>query len=148
LRPTSGDSASGQKSVDLRRDAVYGDHVSECPLDGLSRSAVEAIMRRLVPTATVTEVVVRAGGQLSTVYEARCTEPDETLIVKVYADKWRWKLAKEVHVYRLLARHNAGPCPTILFAESTGEHAFTVMTLLPGEPLSAISDPAMIAETA
>lgn len=40
---------------------------------------------------------------------------------------------QEVHVYRLLARHDAGPCPTILLAESTGEHAFTVMTLLPGE---------------
>ena len=96
-------------------------------------------MRRVVPTATVTDVVVRTGGQLSTVYEARCAEPDETLIVKVYADKWRWKLAKEVHIYRLLARLDAGPCPTILLAESTGEHAFTVMTLLPGEPLSAIS---------
>ncbi|MGH3511438.1 MAG: phosphotransferase family protein [Pseudonocardiaceae bacterium] len=96
-------------------------------------------MRRVAPTAAVTEVVVRAGGQLSTVYEARCAEADEALIVKLYADKWRWKLAKEVHVYRLLARHDVGPCPTIMLAESTGERAFTVMTLLPGEPLSAIS---------
>ncbi len=95
-------------------------------------------MRRVMPTATVTEVVARAGGQLSTVHEVRCAEPDETLIVKVYADKWRWKLAKEVHVYRLLARYDAGPCPKVQFAESTGEHAFAVMTLLPGEPLSAI----------
>jgi len=96
-------------------------------------------VRRVVPTATVTEVVARAGGQLSTVYEVCCAESAETLIVKMYADKWRWKLAKEVHAYRLLARYDAGPCPKILFAESTGEHAFAVMTLLPGEPLSAIS---------
>jgi hygromycin-B 7''-O-kinase len=98
--------------------------VTDRPLCDLSRSAAEAIVRRVAPTATVTELVVRAGGQLSTVYEARCAEPDEAL---------------EVHVYRLLARHDAGPCPTILLAESTGERTFTVMTLLPGEPLSAIS---------
>ncbi|HEX3731772.1 MAG TPA: phosphotransferase [Mycobacteriales bacterium] len=81
----------------------------------------------------------------------RCAEPDDALIVKVYANKWRWKQAKEVHVYRLLAQHNVGPAPAILRVESAGgllEHAFTVMTLLPGQPLSEISPNSMTLRTA
>jgi hygromycin-B 7''-O-kinase len=116
--------------------------VPDQPLNGLSRSIAEAIMHRVVPTATVVEVVARTGGQLSTVYEVRCAEPDDTVIVKVYADEWRWKQAKEVHVYQLLAQHDAGPAPVILHVEPAGDllpQAFTVMTLLPGQPLSAIS---------
>lgn len=116
--------------------------MSEHPLDCLSLSVAEGIARRVVPRATVIEVVARTGGQLSMVYELRCAEPDDPVIVKVYADYWRWKQAKEVHVYQLLARHDVGPAPVILHAEPAGnllEQAFTVMTLLPGQPLSAIS---------
>jgi hygromycin-B 7''-O-kinase len=61
--------------------------------------------------AAVTDVIVRTGGQLSTVYEVRCAEPVGSVIVKVYAEQWRWKLAKEVHVYRLLAEAGVGPIP-------------------------------------
>ncbi|WP_157420377.1 hypothetical protein [Actinomadura kijaniata] len=46
------------------------------------------------------------------------------MIVKVYAERGRWKLPKEVHVYGLPG------VPRVLHAD---EHAGTVvMTLLPG----------------
>lgn len=102
----------------------------------------ERILRRTRPGATVTDVVARTGGRLSTVYEVRCADPPDAVIVKIYADRWRWTLAKEVHVYRILADHGAGPVPVILDAEAdTGfaGSAFTVMTMLPGRPLGDVS---------
>lgn len=102
------------------------------------------MVRLAVPAATVIDVTARTGGELSAVYEVRCAEPSDSVIVKIYADEWRWKQAKEAHVYRLLAEHGAGPAPAILHAEPAGERfgrAFTVMTLLPGEPLSELAPP-------
>jgi hygromycin-B 7''-O-kinase len=91
----------------------------------------------LWPGAAVTAVVPRTGGQLSSVYELRAG--DRSVIVKVYDEKWRWKQAKEAHVYRLLAEHGIQPVPTILRVEPDTEligRAFTVMSRLPGTPLS------------
>ncbi|MFC0436052.1 aminoglycoside phosphotransferase family protein [Kutzneria buriramensis] len=89
------------------------------------------------PGAVVTAVVPRTGGQLSSVYELRAG--DRAVIVKVYDEKWRWKQAKEAHVYRLLAEHGIQPVPAVLRVEPDTEligKAFTVMTRLPGTPLS------------
>lgn len=105
----------------------------------LSPSAAEEIVRRVAPKAAVVGVVARTGGQLSTIYEVRCADPDDSVIVKVYAEQWRWKQAKEAHVYDLLARHGVGPVPVVLHAESAGgvlDQAFTVLSRLPGRPLS------------
>ncbi|WP_378733376.1 phosphotransferase family protein [Nocardia brasiliensis] len=90
----------------------------------------------------MSDVRARVGGQLSSVYEIRCAVPAESVIVKVYDDQWRWKQAKEVFVYRLLSDHGVGPVPTILRVEQdTGllGCAYTVMTRLPGRPLSHLS---------
>jgi hygromycin-B 7''-O-kinase len=106
----------------------------------LSRVQAEEILRPVLPDVAVTEVVARTGGQLSSVYEVRC-EGAQPAVVKVYSEQWRWKQAKEVHVYRLLAEHGVGPIPAVLRAEADGEQigsAFTVMTLLPGRPLSEV----------
>jgi hygromycin-B 7''-O-kinase len=100
-----------------------------------------AILRRLWPEAAVTDVVARTGGQLSTVHEVRCAGPPYEVIVKRYAEQWRWKLAKEVHVYAMLGEHGVGPVPAILDTEQ-GDGligtAFIVMTKLPGRPLSEV----------
>jgi hypothetical protein len=88
-----GDSASGRKQVDLQSSTACGLHVTDRLLGDLSRSAAEAIVRRVAPTATVTEVVVRAGGQLSTVYEARCADwPDRLSLYQLYhaLELWDW----------------------------------------------------------
>jgi hygromycin-B 7''-O-kinase len=65
------------------------------------------------------------------------------VIVKIYAEQWRWKQAKEAHVYRLLRQHGVGPVPELLHADDASEHlhgrACTVMTLIEGQPLSAVS---------
>ncbi|MFE9580605.1 phosphotransferase family protein [Nocardia sp. NPDC006044] len=100
------------------------------------------ILRRLWPDVVVLGVRPRTGGQLSSVYEVCCAEPAQSVIVKVYAEQWRWKQAKEVFVYRRLRADEAGPVPAILLVEpdvSVLGHAFTVMTMLPGRPLSQIS---------
>ena len=95
------------------------------------------VLRPLWPDVSVTAVVPRTGGQLSSIFELRAA--DRAVIVKVYDEKWRWKQAKEAHVYRLLAADGVAPVPTILRVEpdtSVIGRAFTVMTRLPGAPLS------------
>jgi aminoglycoside phosphotransferase (APT) family kinase protein len=95
------------------------------------------VLRPLWPDVAVTAAVPRTGGQLSTVFELRAA--DRVAIVKVYDEKWRWKQAKEAHVYRLLAAHGVVPVPTILRVEADTTvigRAFTVMSRLPGIPLS------------
>ncbi len=99
-------------------------------------------LRPIWPDVAVAEVVPRTGGQLSTVYEVRCSEPTASVIVKIYDEQWRWKQAKEVHVYRMLDHHDIGAAPKILYAEPDRRvigAVFTVMTVVPGQPLSEVS---------
>ncbi|MFB8278862.1 phosphotransferase family protein [Nocardia colli] len=108
----------------------------------LDNAQATEILRPVWPDVVVIDLRVRTGGQLSSVYEVRCAEPATSVIVKVYAEQWRWKQAKEVFVYRLLRAHEVGPVPEILRVEpDTGVLgcAFTVLTMLPGQPLSQVS---------
>ncbi|MCP3800157.1 aminoglycoside phosphotransferase family protein [Allokutzneria sp. A3M-2-11 16] len=100
----------------------------------LDMAIAEAIMRRARPAATVTEVLPRSGGQLHKVYEVRCAEPADSVIAKVYAEGLQPRQDKEVHVLRLLAEHGIA-APSVLHTE----RGITVLTLLPGEPLSSVS---------
>jgi hygromycin-B 7''-O-kinase len=87
----------------------------------------------LVPDGSVvTEIVPRAGGALSSVWEVRLADA-APIVVKHYADRWRWKQAKEVHVYSLLA--GVPGLPSVVHVDS--ERAVTVLTLVEGTPLSA-----------
>ncbi|WP_199856849.1 phosphotransferase family protein [Nocardia suismassiliense] len=111
-------------------------------LQFLSEERATEILRQVWPDVVVTEVCPRTGGQLSSVYEVRCSQPADAVIVKVYADQWRWKQAKEVSVYRLLSAYEVGPVPVILRVEPDTAlfgYACTAMTMLPGVPLSHVS---------
>ncbi|MFD4907400.1 phosphotransferase family protein [Kitasatospora purpeofusca] len=102
----------------------------------------EPLLREVFPAAEVIEVLPRTGGQLSTVYELRCTDPAHGAILKVYAPEWAWKQAKEVHVYRLLAGLDALPVPQVLHHTpdgAPGGRAVTILSLLEGRPLSEAS---------
>jgi hygromycin-B 7''-O-kinase len=108
----------------------------------LGVSKAEKLLREVFPAAVATEVVPRTGGQLSTVYEVRCADPAHTAIFKVYADEWRWKQAKEVQVYRLLADRTSWPVPEVLHHAANGgpgDQAVTILSLLEGRPLSEAS---------
>lgn len=83
--------------------------------------------------STITAVVPRTGGGLSVVHEVHLAGA-APVIVKQYTEKWRWKQAKEVYVYRLLAEHGIGPLPRVAHVDA--ERATTVMTMLPGRPMS------------
>jgi aminoglycoside phosphotransferase (APT) family kinase protein len=110
--------------------------MSPADSNSLSPGSAEAILRHIHPTASVTEVLTRTGGQLSTVVEVRCAPPVEPVIIKFYAEEWRWKQEKEIHVYRLLEAHGIRCVPVVLHSEAA---AHTVMTRLEGQPLSEIS---------
>jgi aminoglycoside phosphotransferase (APT) family kinase protein len=104
-----------------------------------AREVLRLIDRRMA--AQVSGVTRRSGGELNDVYEIGLAGLPESVIVKVYADQWRWKLAKEVSVYRELIRQRISHVPAILHAESDGIDggpAFLLMTTLPGEPLSEV----------
>jgi hypothetical protein len=109
----------------------------------LTPAAAEALLREILPGHPVAGIVPRTGGQLNSVYEVRLADAAPAVIVKVYAEAWRWKQAKEVHVYRLLHQHGVGPVRELLHADDASAHlhgpACTVMTLLAGQPLSAVS---------
>ena len=77
--------------------------------------------------STTTE---RTGGQLSTVYEVQTA--DGPVIVKVYAPEWRWKQAKEVHVYGMLEPVVGGHVPKVLHVGD----GVTILSKLDGVPLS------------
>jgi aminoglycoside phosphotransferase (APT) family kinase protein len=86
----------------------------------------------VLPTGSVvTEVVPRSGGTRNTVHEVRRAGA-EPLIVKRYADEWRWKQAKEIHVYALLAEHGVPGAPRVVRTAP----GCTAMTLVPGTSLS------------
>ncbi|MFI9400790.1 phosphotransferase family protein [Nocardia sp. NPDC052316] len=128
-----------ENSIDPGCRHLYGQGVID---RFLSKGQAADILRPIWPDVLVTEVRARTAGQLSSVYEVRSAAPVEAVIVKVYADQWRWKQAKEVFVYRLLSAHGVGPVPVILRVEPDTAlfgYAFTVMTVLPGVPLSHVS---------
>jgi len=116
----------------------------------LTLQAAQAAIEPVVPGFRITEVVARGGGEVNSVYEVRGAGTDRPLIVKVYPERWgsalRWrsKLAKEVHVYQLLARHGIAEIPRVLRHEPAGvpelPSAFAVLTSLDGEPLAAAGD--------
>jgi hygromycin-B 7''-O-kinase len=112
-------------------------------LHRLDRVAAQAAVEAVQPGYRVTDVIARTGGEVSTVYEVRGAGPAHPLIVKIYSPQWRPKLVKEVYVYRLLARHGVRHIPRVLHAAPHGTPAlplaYTVMTRLDGEPLSAVA---------
>jgi Ser/Thr protein kinase RdoA (MazF antagonist) len=77
----------------------------------------------------------RTGGQLSTVYEVQTA--DGPVIVKVYAPEWRWKQAKEVHVYGLLEPEVGAQVPKVLHVGD----GVTILSKLDGVPLSEVEPP-------
>ncbi|MFF7887577.1 phosphotransferase [Streptomyces sp. NPDC020794] len=61
--------------------------------------------------------------------------------MKIYDDQWRWKQEKEIYVYQLLQQHGVGPVPAVLHhgdADNALGRCHTVMTMLRGQPLSAV----------
>ncbi|MFR0357705.1 phosphotransferase family protein [Streptomyces sediminimaris] len=100
------------------------------------------LLRPVLPAASVGEIVPRSGGELSTIFEIRFVGTAEPVVIKVYEDRWRWKQEKETYVYRLLQQHGVGPVPAVLHqagADNALGRCYTVMTMLRGRPLSAVS---------
>jgi aminoglycoside phosphotransferase (APT) family kinase protein len=109
----------------------------------LTIDEAELLLREVLPGRRVAACLPRTGGELSQVYQAQFTDGADPVIIKIYAEAWRWKQDKEANIYQLLHRHQVGPTPRVLHTDSGQAHprgqAYTVMTLLPGQPLSAVS---------
>lgn len=81
-------------------------------------------------------LVRRSGGELCAVYELRYDDAPP-LIAKIYADAWRWKQAKEVHVYGLIAEQGITSVPEVMHVDV--EQGCTVLRLIPGVPMSELA---------
>lgn len=92
---------------------------------------IEELVATALPDHHVLEVVPRTSGELSTVYEVRLDAEPTAVIVKIYADEWAWKQAKEVYVYSQL-QSTLVPVPAVLYVGA----GYTVLTKLEGVPLS------------
>ena len=66
----------------------------------------------------VESVEPRHGGGISTIYEIRCAQPDQRVILKVYPDTFQLEEAKEVYVYHLLDRAEGLPTPSVLGSDA------------------------------
>jgi aminoglycoside phosphotransferase (APT) family kinase protein len=102
----------------------------------------QTVLRRIFPAAAVEEIIIRAGGENSAVYEVHTREPAQHLIIKVYPDHPRWKMDKEIYVYGLLEQAGSLPIPRVLLADDSRRllaRSYLVMTLLPGQVLSVLS---------
>jgi aminoglycoside phosphotransferase (APT) family kinase protein len=114
------------------------------PADFADLQATDAalLLSDVFPDRPAAEYIRRTGGELSTVYEARFAT--DRLIIKVYASALQWKQAKEAYVYQLLQDHLIQPIPQILHMGTAdgrlGNLSYTVLTWLPGESLSAVSN--------
>lgn len=136
-------------TTDIRSDGggVGGEMARGVALGGLSLRAAQRILDDALPGFEVTDVLARTGGEVNAVYEVRGAGDAGPVVIKVYrqrdrAEPWLSKLAKEVYVYRLLARRGVEAVPRILHAEPDGvpalPSAFAVMTMLDGQPLSTV----------
>lgn len=100
---------------------------------------IPALIERACPGSEIAGVVPRSGGALSTVFEVLLLD-QEPVIVKIYAAEWAWKQSKELFVYQLLTSELGDLIPSVLHAEAaveSGGSGFTVLTKVPGVPLSA-----------
>jgi hygromycin-B 7''-O-kinase len=107
----------------------------------LTTAIARAIVRRRWPSCVIEGLELRHGGNISTVYEVRCAEPDQPVIVKIYPDTFHWKMKKELYVYRLLGRTEGLPTPSILWSDNSKEippQNYVVMTTLKGQLLSQV----------
>jgi len=98
-------------------------------------------VRRRWPSCLIEGLELRHGGNISTVYEVRCAEPDQPVVVKIYPDTFHWKMGKELYVYRLLGRTEGLPTPSILWSDTSKEilpQNYVVMTTLKGQVLSRV----------
>lgn len=105
--------------------------------------AVVSLVTEAVSRAGLGSLVAAAsmtGGQLSDVLAVELASGNH-VVAKVYAAQWAWKQAKEVHVlaqWRPLAR---GMFPEVLWvdpATAETDRAVTLMTRVPGVPLSSV----------
>jgi aminoglycoside phosphotransferase (APT) family kinase protein len=108
----------------------------------LTRAIAQTIMRRHRSFCVVESVEPRHGGGISTVYEMRCSNPDQRVILKVYPDTFHWKMEKEVYVYNLLNRDEGLPTPSILGSDDSKAllpQNYVLMTTLQGHLLSHVA---------
>jgi aminoglycoside phosphotransferase (APT) family kinase protein len=108
----------------------------------LTRAIAQTIMRKHCPLCVVESVELRHGGDISTVYEIRCSQPDQGVILKVYPDTFHWKMEKEVYVYSLLDRAEGLPTPSILGSDDSKAllpQNYLLMTMLQGQRLAHVA---------
>jgi aminoglycoside phosphotransferase (APT) family kinase protein len=108
----------------------------------LTIATAQTIMGKHGLSCVVERVEPRHGGDISTIYEIRCSQPDQRVILKVYPDTFHWKMEKEVYVYSLLDRTAGLPTPSILGADDSKAllpQNYILMTMLKGQPLSQVA---------
>ncbi len=108
----------------------------------LTIAIAQTIMRKHCPSCVVESCEPRHGGGISTVYEMRCSQPDQRVILKVYPDTFHWKMEKEVYVYSLLDRAEGLPTPSSLWSDDSKEllpQNYLLMTTLKGQRLSHVA---------
>ena len=112
----------------------------------LTPDLVRQLFAEMLPgSGQIAEVERFAEGSVSGAYRVSFAgAAEEPVVVKLPSPKYPWLAAKEVYGYRLLAEHGISAIPEVLaFQESAallGGSPCMVLTLLPGQPLSDVSE--------
>jgi hygromycin-B 7''-O-kinase len=115
--------------------------VQTSPPITLARTDAQHLLDRIDPAQSVQDVTVLLGGEISAVFEVRCSD-GQSVVFKIYSDSFHWKMAKEVLVYGLLQAHGVdAPVARILLADDSKSvlpYTILVLTKLEGELVSGL----------
>jgi hypothetical protein len=87
----------------------------------VNRETLDLLLSSAGLCRRIDDVIPLPGGRNSQVLEVRCSAPERVLVLKVYSEELRWKMAKEVFVYGLLESDPELPTSHVLFADESGE---------------------------
>ncbi|GAA2028798.1 hypothetical protein GCM10009839_30110 [Catenulispora yoronensis] len=110
--------------------------------DGVTPDQAAEILRDAVLGAQVVGIERMVGGAVSGAYEVLCADPEQNVVLKVYAPDSGWILSKEISVYRSVRESGVTMVPTLLGAAGSDGllgQPYLLMSKLPGRTMDAVS---------
>jgi aminoglycoside phosphotransferase (APT) family kinase protein len=111
------------------------------PRIALAHADAQRLVKRIDPAQSAQDVTALLGGEISAVFEVRCSD-GQSVVIKVYSDSFHWKMQKEVFVYGLLQAHgvDAAVARILLADDSKSVLPYNILALtkLEGALVSAL----------
>ncbi len=80
-----------------------------------TKDMAQQVLAEKYNSIKVLSVLKCYGGEISKVFEIRTDTPVFSFIIKIYPEKFHWKLEKEVYLYNLINKKIKIPIPKVIF---------------------------------